>query len=128
MIPAALRGLRPAAGRRAQSAALPAERLLRIPEAERDEAVLHAVLTEAAVARDPGPAAVSPDRAFLELGFDSQGAVELRNRLSGSHRPDVCPRTLVFDQPHAARSLSYLAAVPGASGRWQRARRHRYGT
>lgn len=54
--------------------------------------------TAAVILGHPGPASVDPDTTFKDLGFDSLGAVEFRDRLaaaSGAH----LPASLTFDHP-----------------------------
>ncbi|WP_328674186.1 type I polyketide synthase [Streptomyces sp. NBC_00328] len=105
-LPALLRGLVRGAGRRAARTGSDgtgdtyAARLARLGEAERDRAVLVLVRTRvAAVLGHSGVDAVSPDKAFRELGFDSLAAVELRNALSDATGLRL-PATLVFDHPN----------------------------
>nr|WP_055495983.1 type I polyketide synthase [Streptomyces sp. TP-A0356] len=96
------------------------ERLAGLSEPERHTAVLDAVLAQAALVLGHDAAdTIDPERGFLELGFDSLTAVELRNRL-GTLTGVRLPATLLFDYPTPAGLAAHLlsrtapADAPGA--------------
>ncbi|MEU7146411.1 SDR family NAD(P)-dependent oxidoreductase, partial [Nocardia sp. NPDC046473] len=112
-LPPLLRQLVPAGRRRAMAnaaggdAAL-AERLAGLPPDERRKVVID--LIRGTVARVLGYAesgAVGIDRSFVELGFDSLTAIELRNRLAEATGLRLSA-TLVFDRPTSAELTDYL--------------------
>ncbi|MEU0395897.1 SDR family NAD(P)-dependent oxidoreductase [Streptomyces sp. NPDC006208] len=93
-----------------------ADRLARLPEAERSERVLALVREEASRALGLRSAeSVRPDRPLRELGMDSMTAMELRNRI-GTRIGTKLPATLLFDHPTAARLAEYLLTTALATG------------
>ncbi|GAB3823362.1 hypothetical protein GCM10027610_000190 [Dactylosporangium cerinum] len=110
-VPALLRGLVPVPPRRAATVEEPAglaRQLASRSEVEQRRLVLDLVRTQAAaVLGHASPAAVAPDRAFKELGFDSLTALELRNRLAQAAGVRL-PATLIFSYPNPEALTEHL--------------------
>ncbi len=71
----------------------------------------------------PSGASIDPEKPFSELGFDSLGAVEFRNRLSKATGLRL-PSILVFDYPTATATARFLRAqIEGGTTRVRRAER-----
>ncbi|OLF09969.1 hypothetical protein BU204_32340 [Actinophytocola xanthii] len=114
-VPHLLRGLVPTttrrpAAHRTQAATGLADRLTALAPAARTELVDELVRGWiAAVLGHDGAAAIDPDKALQDLGFDSLTAVELRNQLAAATGLRL-PTTLVFDHPSATALTTYLLA------------------
>ncbi|MDQ1295488.1 MAG: hypothetical protein QG608_3373, partial [Actinomycetota bacterium] len=99
--------------RTAQSAAVPDERslsdrLIDLRPVERRQTLLELVHTTVAIVLGHGSAqAVDPDRGFLELGFDSLAALDLRNRLNAATEQRL-PATLIYDYPSVTAVADFL--------------------
>ncbi|MFF2014307.1 beta-ketoacyl synthase N-terminal-like domain-containing protein, partial [Streptomyces sp. NPDC058195] len=108
-LPALLRGLVQIPVRRIRNGdGSLAQRLAETAETDRPGLVLELVLTEAAAALGHASSGtVDPGRAFKDLGLDSLGAVELRNRLTQASGVRL-PATLVFDHPTPRAVASFL--------------------
>jgi len=116
-LPALLRELvhHPARRERRAAGSL-ARELTGVPEAEREALVRQLVCAQAAsVLGHESPLAIDAQRAFKDLGFDSLGAVELRNRLAQATGLRL-PSTLIFDYPNSVAVANYLIrkAIPDA--------------
>jgi polyketide synthase 12 len=117
-LPPILRGLVPASLRGATSSL--ARRLATVPEAEREVVVRELVRGHAAAVLGHASAAeVDPDLALRELGLDSLGAVELRNRLAADTGLNLAA-AIVFDHPSVAALAKFIEAEtsggPAAGG------------
>ncbi|MGW4774995.1 SDR family NAD(P)-dependent oxidoreductase, partial [Nocardia sp. NPDC004278] len=77
-------------------------------DSEQRRMILDAVRAQiATVLGHDGPAAIAAGRPFLELGFDSLSAVEVRNRLK-SITGLTLPATLIFDFPTSTVLAEHL--------------------
>ncbi|MFQ6399110.1 SDR family NAD(P)-dependent oxidoreductase [Nocardia sp. KC 131] len=122
-VPAVLRGFlrrvaRPAQAAMSHAAGSLGARLAEVPEARRGEVVLEVVRDQvAAVLGHASGELIESEKPFSEMGFDSLGGVEFRNRLAKVTGVQL-PSTLVFDHPTpAAVAKSVLSRVePKAVG------------
>ncbi|MEU7614482.1 SDR family NAD(P)-dependent oxidoreductase, partial [Micromonospora sp. NPDC049204] len=83
-------------------------RLTTASEPEQHRILLDLVRDHAAtVLGHPTTDDVVADRGFIDLGFDSLTAIELRNRIATATQAHL-PATLIFDHPTPAALASYL--------------------
>jgi NAD(P)-dependent dehydrogenase (short-subunit alcohol dehydrogenase family)/acyl carrier protein len=82
-------------------------RLVGVAAGDRDEVVLALVREHVAAILGQGVGAVDPAANFKDMGFDSLGAVELRNRLTQATGLRL-EATLIFDQPTPEAVAEYL--------------------
>ncbi len=116
-VPAMLRGLAPARAARAAGWPRPAagepqfrQRMAVLSEADRDRAVIDLIRTQVAgVLGHDSKDAISPRRAFSEIGFDSLAAVEFRNMLDSLMGLRL-PATLIFDYPSPRALADHILA------------------
>ncbi|MEU2718863.1 beta-ketoacyl synthase N-terminal-like domain-containing protein, partial [Streptomyces sp. NPDC007205] len=110
--PAILRGLVPAARRRADnvgSRAGASHWLAELAPADRERALSDLVRTHVAgVLGHADASGIVGDRPLQEMGFDSLTAVELRNQLNTATGLRL-PATLVFDHPSPDALTAYLS-------------------
>ncbi|MEU5695465.1 type I polyketide synthase [Actinosynnema sp. NPDC020468] len=100
---------RPATGRDTGGASL-SDTLAGQSGYQRRQTALTLVRSHAAVVLGhPAPDTLAVDRPFLELGFDSLTAVELRNRLATATGLRM-PSTLLFDHPTFEHLAEYVLA------------------
>ncbi|WP_280277974.1 SDR family NAD(P)-dependent oxidoreductase [Nocardia wallacei] len=83
---------------------------------QRLRAVLDIVTAEAAtVLGYPDATDVDPHRPFLDLGFDSLSAVELRNRVRAATGLSL-PATVAFDHPTPTAMAEFVTGLLGDTG------------
>ncbi|WP_173267728.1 beta-ketoacyl reductase, partial [Streptomyces pacificus] len=86
------------------------QRLLALPASERGRALLELVRDQAAATLGYDEAdALTANRAFRDVGFDSVMAVDLRNRLRAATGVAL-PATLVFDHPTPEALAQFIRA------------------
>ncbi|MFF7943459.1 phosphopantetheine-binding protein, partial [Nocardia gamkensis] len=106
-----MRDLLVATRRRAESAGngspRPGHRLAGLPTAEQDRVILELVRGEAAAVLGSDIESIAADKPFTDIGFDSLGVMEFRNRLKSAASVQV-PATAMFDYPTPRELAGYL--------------------
>ncbi|MEV5839851.1 SDR family NAD(P)-dependent oxidoreductase [Nocardia sp. NPDC052112] len=111
-LPAMLRGLarsprRAAAARSSESAEFAAG-LVGLDPVEQERVIVDAIRVQAAaVLGHQSPEAIEVERPFQELGFDSLGVMEFRNRVKSAVGINL-GTTVVFDHPTPAALAGYI--------------------
>ncbi|WP_420884071.1 SDR family NAD(P)-dependent oxidoreductase, partial [Micromonospora sp. CPCC 205547] len=119
-LPAVLRALAGPARRPATDPAAPLIAELTTGPHAGERMLAHVRARVATVLGHATPAAIEPDRAFQELGFDSLTALEFRNALVADTGLRL-PATLVFDHPNPAALATHLLAEVSGAARQERA-------
>ncbi|MEU2042072.1 SDR family NAD(P)-dependent oxidoreductase [Nocardia niwae] len=88
----------------------PVHRLAGLPTAEQDRVVLDLVRAEAAAVLGSDIESIAADKPFTDIGFDSLGVMEFRNRLKSAAGVPV-PSTAMFDYPSPRELAGYLRQV-----------------
>jgi acyl transferase domain-containing protein/thioesterase domain-containing protein/acyl carrier protein len=119
LLPPLLRDLVRAPARRARPAAAETgglrQALAQLPEAEREQYLGTAVRDHvAAVLGHSSGAVIDADQPFTDMGIDSLGAIELRNRLTAAGGVQL-PATLIFDHPTPAAVAAHLRELLAAT-------------
>jgi acyl transferase domain-containing protein/surfactin synthase thioesterase subunit/acyl carrier protein len=110
MLPAVLSGLVGTSAKPQSEAGSLRARLDAVPEDQREAVVLDLVRGQAAAILGYGSSEeIGPDLVLQELGFDSLGTVELRNRLTASTGVSL-PILALADHPTASGIARYLLA------------------
>jgi acyl transferase domain-containing protein/acyl carrier protein len=116
-LPALFHGVIRSPAHRRQDRDSLARRLSATAESKWGEIVLDLVRDQVAAVRGLASRnAVEPQRPFIELGFDSLDAVELRNRITTATRLKL-PATLMFDHPTPAAVAEYVHTRVGQGTR-----------
>jgi pimaricinolide synthase PimS1 len=116
VLPVIMRDLVRMPARRSRGQVSLVDRLAGVPADQHPAIVGELVRGQVAVVLGHGSGNdVEPDRTFLDLGFDSLAAVNLRNRL-GAATGLRLPATVVFDHPSPAAVAAYITAEVAAAG------------
>jgi acyl transferase domain-containing protein/thioesterase domain-containing protein len=114
LLPPLLRDLVRAPARRARPTAETGglrRALAEMPQAAWEEFLGTAVRDQvAAVLGHSSGAVIDADQPFTDMGFDSLGAIELRNRLTAAGGVPL-PATLIFDHPTPAEVAAHLRGL-----------------